>query len=158
MIRLLTLAIIAILSWAAPAHAMERQGPHIVESFFGIFEKSDGAAHDLAKTNTIPLRPGVKFGWVIRLDTQAGIVRWREEYTQPAAPKTWGAQMIGTRGMKRTISADGRTSDIEREERISNGILLGAWEISEGDPPGLHVIRVTLENGETAEFKFLVQE
>ena len=156
MMKTLIFALAAILLCAVPAAA--GPGPQIVESVFGILEDDGTGQQSFRQTHTVPLKPGVKFGWMLRLEPSSGIVRWREEYTQPTAPRSWGPEQIGSRGVKRRISADGRTSVMDREERISGGVIISAWQIAAGDPPGLHIIRVTLENGQNAEFKFLVQE
>ena len=105
-------------------------------------------------TTKVPLKNGQGFGWVIQLETPRNTIRWREELRLPAAPQTWQADE--TNG-KHTMSADRRTSTLEREARVENGFIYNLWQISPGDPPGRYTVRVMIEDLLVSTFEFDVE-
>jgi hypothetical protein len=105
-------------------------------------------------TTKVPLKDGQSFGWVIQLDTQRDLIKWREELRMPAAPKTWQAD---DKSGKHTVSADRKTSILEREARIENGLIYNFWQISPGDPKGRYTMRVMLEGMLVSTFDFDVE-
>jgi hypothetical protein len=102
----------------------------------------------------VPLKDGQGFGWVIQLDTKRETIRWREELRMPAAPQTWQADENG-RG--HSVSADRKTSILEREARLENGLIYNFWQISPGDPKGRYSMRVMIEGMLVSTFDFDVE-
>lgn len=105
-------------------------------------------------TTKVPFRDGQSFGWVIQLDTKRDLIRWREELRLPSAPQTWQAD---EKSGKHTVSADRRTSTLEREARIENGLIYNFWQVSPGDPKGRYTLRLMLEGMLVSTFEFDVE-
>ena len=102
----------------------------------------------------VPFKEGQSFGWVIQLDTKRDRIKWREELKLPAAPQTWQADESAG---KHTVSGDRRTSTLEREARIENGLIYNFWQISSGDPKGRYTMRVMIEGLLVSTFDFDVE-
>lgn len=100
-----------------------------------------GACEGIIETQTIPQSTGQVYGWCIQLKTSQTKVRWREVFTTPSSPGSWG-----TLAKTQTLSADKRTS-------YYNGISeLGAdktffhlWEVSADDPPGHYTFSISVD-------------
>ena len=106
------------------------------------------------RTNKVPLKPGQSFGWVIELQTRKPKIKWREEFTLPAAPQTWGPT---AQQDKRRLSEDKKVSVIEREVEPERGLIFNFWTIAAGDPAGRYTIRVFVEGVRVASFDFDVE-
>lgn len=105
-------------------------------------------------TTKVPFKEGQSFGWVIQLDTKRDMVKWREELRLPSAPQTWQAdEKSGTH----TLSADRKTSILEREAKLENGVIYNFWQVSPGDPKGRYTMRVMLEGMLVSSFEFDVE-
>ena len=102
----------------------------------------------------VPLKDGQGFGWVIRLDAGNDTIKWREELRLPAAPQTWQADEANA---SHTMSADRRTSILEREARIEDGVIYNFWQITPGDPKGRYTMRVMIEGLLVSTFDFEVE-
>jgi len=105
-------------------------------------------------SSKVPLKEGQGFGWVIQLQTPRDTIRWREVLRLPAAPQTWHADEASG---KHTMSADRRTSTLERTARVENGVIYNLWQISPGDPPGRYTVRVMVEDLLVSTFEFDVE-
>jgi len=139
-----------------PAHAAPappaQPSVQIEQAAFGVFTVTADGRVDFKPTKTVPLTPNQEFGWVIGVTTTKPTVRWREEFTVPTPPETWGP----VEG-KHEISADRKVSILEREVTPDRGFLFNSWTISPGDPKGRHVIRVTVEDAPPVVFEFDVE-
>ncbi len=124
----------------------------IEQAAFGVFNLTADGRVDFKPTNTVPLTPNLEFGWVIGVATAKPTVKWREEFTVPTPPETWGPT-VG----KHEISADRKVSILEREVTPEGGFLSNSWIISPGDPKGRHVIKVTVEDAPPVVFEFEVE-
>jgi hypothetical protein len=102
----------------------------------------------------VPLKDGQSFGWVIQLDARKDTIRWREELKLPAAPQTWQADEANA---THTMSADRKTSILEREARIEDGVIYNFWQITPGDPKGRYTMRVMIEGLLVSTFDFDVE-
>lgn len=102
----------------------------------------------------VPFKEGQSFGWVIQLDTRRDTVKWREELRLPAAPQSWQADASSG---KHTVSADRKTSILEREAKVENGLIYNFWQIAPGDPRGRYTMRVMLEGMLVSSFEFDVE-
>lgn len=105
-------------------------------------------------TTKVPFKDGQSFGWVIQLDTKRDVVKWREELRLPSAPQSWQAD---EQSGKHSVSADRKTSILEREARVENGVIFNFWSIAPGDPKGRYTMRVMLEGMLVSTFEFDVE-
>lgn len=122
---------------------------HVVRAEFGLFNASG-----FVPSNRVPLVEGQTYGWRIVLKTNKTKVRWREEFTLPVAPATWGD--AETKGLN-SVSSDKRVSVMEREESSVDGVIVNSWAVVAGDPVGHHVMRVLIDNRYEYIFQFDVQ-
>jgi hypothetical protein len=132
---------------AAVSGVCKADDVNVTRAEFGVFVGSK-----FTPTNKVPLTEGQQYGWRIFVTTGQKAVRIREEFTLPEAPKTWGQPPAGT-----SISADGRTSVIDHDELVIDGLIVHGWAVAKGDPPGAYSIRVDVEGRPAAAFKFDVQ-
>jgi hypothetical protein len=121
----------------------------IEQAAFGVFNQTADGRIDFKPTRTVPLTPNTEFGWVIGVTTTKPTVKWREEFTVPTPPETWGP----VEG-KHEISADRKVSILEREVTPERGFVFNSWTIAPGDPKGHHVIKVTIEDAPPVVFEF----
>ncbi len=136
---------------AAPAPRTE-PSVRIEQSAFGVFDRTADGRTQFRPTKTVPLQPNQEFGWVIGVTTTKPTVKWREEFTVPYPPETWGP----VEG-KHELSADRKVSILEREVTPDRGFLFNAWTIAPGDPKGRHVIKVTVEDAPPVVFEFEIE-
>ncbi len=109
----------------------------VLAADFGLL--GDGDA--LTKTTLVPLVIGQTYGWRVKLKTNRTTIKWREEFTTPTAPASWG-NLAETQ----TISADQRVSVIEGESTLdASKTFSKGWAVHAGDPQGRHTIRLTIE-------------
>lgn len=127
----------------------------ILEAAFGLVKADDDGGHPiLTPTTEVPLVPYQGYGWVIRLRTPRQTVKWREEFTLPAKPTTWGeSDNLNTQ----SVSENGLTSNIEREVSSRQGEISHAWQVAPGDPPGKYVIRIYIDGVLAKTFEFRVE-
>ena len=139
-----------------PAHAAPappgQPSVLIEQAAFGVFTVTADGRVDFKPTRTIPLVPNQEFGWVIGVTTTKPTIKWREEFTVPTPPETWGP----VEG-KHEISADRKVSILEREVTPDRGFLFNSWTIAPGDPKGRHVIKVTIEDAPPVVFEFDIE-
>ena len=128
--------------------------PIVIGGDFGLFNLADSSKPGFVPTASVPLIPNQPYGWIIRLRTDKAKVKWREEFTLPVKPATWGtAEELGTR----SVSEDGRTSVTEREVAPDQGLIFNTWSVAAGDPAGKYVIRVFVEGALAKTFEFEVR-
>lgn len=121
---------------------------------FGLFNFSDPSKPSFVPSALVPLVPDQAYGWIIRIRTDKAKIKWREEFTLPVKPTTWGAaEPVGTR----SVSNDGRTSVTEREVTPDQGLLFNSWSVAPGDPKGIYIIRVFIEGTFAETFEFEVK-
>lgn len=139
---------------AAPPAPVARAQPsvQIEQAAFGLFNRTPDGRIGFKPAKTVPLTPDQSFGWVIGVTTTKPTVRWREEFTVPYPPETWGP-VDG----KHELSADRKVSILEREVTPERGFLFNSWTIAPGDPRGRHVIKVTVEDAPPVVFEFDIE-
>jgi hypothetical protein len=139
---------------AAPPAPVARAQPsvQIEQAAFGLFDRTPDGRIGFRPAKTVPLTPDQPFGWVIGLTTAKSTVKWREEFTVPYPPATWGP-VDG----KHELSADRKVSILEREVTPERGFVFNSWTIAPGDPRGRHVIKVTIEDAPPVVFEFDVE-
>ncbi|WP_146076095.1 hypothetical protein [Caldimonas caldifontis] len=129
-------------------------GYEVVRAEFGIFNQPNSGKPAFVPATVVPLTPNQGYGWIMLLRTTKPKIRWREEFTLPAKPNTWGdPEPLGTR----SVSTDGRTSVTEREVSPDRGLIFNTWAVAPGDPKGRYVIRVFVEGSLVKVFEFDVQ-
>jgi hypothetical protein len=108
--------------------------PDVAEAEVGIWD-SDGVFH---QTDEVALYPGSPFGWRIRVPCTDGPVTVDEELRLPA-PGDWPADP------EMRISTDQRSATLRYQTECRAGWIEKQWSASAGDPPGVWIIRVTVE-------------
>ncbi|SFN48493.1 hypothetical protein SAMN05660284_01602 [Formivibrio citricus] len=159
--RLIALLSLIALVLCGPAVALPlnpTDGPsrvfEVVSADFGLFNSAESGRPLFESVKVVPLTPDQSYGWVILLRTNKPTIKWREEFTLPTKPDTWGApESQGTR----SVSTDGRVSITEREVSPERGIIFNSWAVAPGDPKGRYVIRVFIEGSLAHVFEFDVQ-
>jgi hypothetical protein len=136
---------------AAPPPSTE-PSVQVEQAAFGVFSRTADGRVDFKPTKTVPLKPDQEFGWVIGVTTSRPTVKWREEFTVPYPPETWGP-VDG----KHELSADRKVSTLEREVTPYRGFVYNAWTIAPGDPKGRHVMKVTIEDAPPVVFEFEIE-
>ena len=135
---------VAALAEATPAKT------EVLHAASGVFGRSGDS---FRPTRDVSLAQKDAYGWVIQVRTDKPVIRWREEFTLPARAANWG---VGD-DPQISVADDGRTSVTEREVEAGEGWIANAWEVADGDPKGLYVMRVTVDGGPSREFEFNVQ-
>lgn len=155
----LTAGLVATVSWAVvdglfggprcacPGAADEH--PRVDAALFGVeMPMGDEGGAFFVETDRVPLVTGATFGWRIKLNDDAQVVRLREELELPAAPHIW-------RHTEDTLITSDRTTAVtERALHPSDGWIENAWSFTEGDPAGLYRLRVYLDDELVREFRF----
>jgi hypothetical protein len=126
----------------------------IISAEFGLFNPPDSGKEPFVPTRVVPLTENQSYGWIILLETRKPKIRWREEFTLPSAPSTWGD---GVPDASRAICGNGRVSVMEREVEPEQGRISNSWSVAPGDPRGRYVIRVIIEGNLERVFEFDVQ-
>lgn len=126
----------------------------VVYADFGLFNHPNSGKPPFLPSKVIPLTQYQSYGWVIHLRTDKQKIKWKEEFTLPEKPSTWGGPAVfGTQ----KISTDGRVSVTEREVSPNNGEIFNMWQVAPGDPKGRYTIRVFIEGALVRVFEFDVQ-
>jgi len=159
--RLIFLSMLVCLSWTNTVLASVDETPpapdiEVIHADFGLFNPSPSGGWVLTPSAIVPLRKGQHYGWSILLKTSKPTVKWREEFTLPSSPGTWGNDESPV--VKQTVSQDRLTSVVEVEAIPVEGVIENIWEVAPGDPKGHYMIRVTIEGGNPQVFEFDVQE
>jgi hypothetical protein len=123
----------------------------IVRAEFGLFNPSASGDLVFMPSKTVPLVVQQAYGWRILLKTNKAKIKWREEFTLPVAPVTWG-------DAENLVSKNRRVSVMEREVPPVDGVIFNAWTVAAGDPKGHHLMRVLIDNQYEQVFEFDVQE
>lgn len=150
-----TLFVCAAAYGAASEKPVPQKPFRVLSAEFGLvgpFSFSKGV--DFRRSTKVPLRVGQGYGWIIRLETSSDKIRWREEFTAPVAPESWGGSETNPRVR---ISEDRTAAVYEREEPLEGGVIFHFWQVVAGDPTGRHVIRVFVEGVLVSTFEFNVE-
>jgi len=126
----------------------------IQEARFGLLNTDADGKLSFVPATVVPLKEGQSYAWFVRMKTDKKQVKWREEFTLPAPPQSWGEPEAEG---KRTFSADSRTSVTERVVEPVNGQIYNSWAVVKGDPAGKYSIRVFVEGRLAGVFNFEVR-
>lgn len=160
----LAASLVATVSWAVvdglaggsrcacPGEA-PRDHPRIDAALFGVeMPMGDEGGAFFVETDRVPLVTGATFGWRIKLNDDAPVVRLREELELPAPPRIW-------RHTEDTLITSNRTTAVtERVLHPSDGWIENAWSFTEGDPAGRYTMRVFLDDELVKEFRFFADD
>lgn len=126
----------------------------VVRAEFGLFGAPESDEPAFTPTDVVPHRENQRYGWIVLLKTNKSRIRWREEFTLPSPPGSWGdAEPQGVR----TLSPDRTTAVTEREVTPDQGLIYNAWSVAPGDPVGRHEMRVIIEGAKEIRFEFEVR-
>ncbi len=143
------------LAWGATTAESPTVEPvEIVKAEFGLFNGPESGKPAFVPATIVPLEKDQCYGWIILIKTNKEMVKWREEFTLPAPPETWGE---GQKQGVSTISADKKTCVTEREVKPDQGIIYNIWSVAPGDPKGHYIIRVIVEGKAERTFEFDVK-
>lgn len=111
--------------------------------------------------SVVPLVVGQPYGWRIHVTPPDAFVHWKEEFTLPAVPKTWGGvnpdDSDPPGGKQQMLEKGGKACVSEKDVRAANGTISNFWSVAKGDPPGVYKMRVWV-NGKLAKtFEFQVK-
>jgi hypothetical protein len=151
------LAFAFMLHASAAANAEKALPPtqfRVAKAQFGQLNPPGSPNPGFHPTTKIPLREGQGFGWVIELSAAKDRVRWREEIRLPGVPEEWRVQ---DKDSRHSLSADRRTSILERESRIEDGVIHNFWQLTRGDPKGRYSMRIMIEGMLVSTFEFDVE-
>jgi hypothetical protein len=123
----------------------------IVRSEFGVFSRTE-TQMSFQPATMLNLSDQPEYGWVMQVKTDRPTVHWREEFTLPAPPTSWG-----TEGFNTQVSQDAKTAVTERDVTPANGLILNAWKVAPGDPKGHYTMRVVVDGIAERTFEFDVQ-
>ena len=150
-------ALLLGLAWLAPA-AIAAPAPadiQILQAEFGVFDNSLlSAAPRFRAAATVPRVVDQAYGWRLVLKTTRRQVQVQEELTLPAEPGTWGDP---DPQVQRKTSADGRTATTRLLLQPVDGVISQSWSVAPGDPQGVYVLRVRVENLPERVFRFEVR-
>lgn len=118
------------------------QAPFVEEVLFGYWE-AEPLTSNWVETNRIPARPGLRFGWRIKLKEPYGQhVQITERMIAPASPKTWGELEE-----RYWVSSDRLVATVPNWLKVRDGWLYRAnWMVSEGDPLGSWQLEVQINS------------
>jgi len=161
MTRLASLLVFLCVSWTGTAFALVEETPaspdlEVIRADFGRFDTTPSGSWILTTSTSVPLKVGQHYGWSILLKTSKPAVKWREEFTLPSAPATWGGG--DAPDPRRTVSSDRKTSVLEVEAVPERDTIDHMWEVVPGDPEGHYVIRVTIDGANEQVFEFDVRK
>ena len=114
---------------------------------------------EIRATNRIEYRIGNRYGYRIEFPSDAGTVRLREEFTLPSAAafRTEHSD-TGTRAFHEQTSSDGSKMTREFElDTAAESAYINTFEITEGDPRGLHTIKLWVNGGELRTIEFQIE-
>ncbi len=117
---------------------------------FGVLRVEKGGETTLIPTKKVPFQEGVAYGWRIQLKDYKGEVTWREVLQLPKPPESWATS--NTENF--SLSPDGRAANIQRTDKIKDGLIKNSWTIANGDPMGKHKIEVYIGDRSIATFEF----
>ncbi len=135
---------------AAPAAAEPMQASFVEQLLFGYWA-GEPFASKWCETRDVPARPGLRFGWRIKLRSPHGkYVNVVERLMAPQPPATWGP--LETR---RLVSADRVVATSPNSLRVRDDWIQRAnWMVSEGDPPGTYQFEVQINGRMAARVTF----
>ena len=113
-------------------------------SFYTILSQSDGSVA-IAHLPRVPNLPGQAcYGWRAKVSLSKEVFRFKEVFSLPAAPETWGGEDDPYAANE--ITQDRMTSITEKFETPQNGSIGHEWCVAEGDPLGKYSMEVHVDD------------
>ena len=123
----------------------------VTNSLFGTWQSDDKFGESFIQTGRVPLIKGQLFGWFLVLNTSRGTVKFREEFRLPHAPETWGSAETDL------ISEERQMMITEEEVQPDKDNVIGhSWGVAEGDPEGLYMMNIFIDDQLIETFIFWV--
>ena len=123
----------------------------VTNSIFGTWQSDDKPGESFIQTGRVPLIKGQSYGWFLALNTSRGTVTFREEFRFPHAPETWDPDETDL------ISEQGQMMITEEEVQPDKDNVIGhSWSVAEGDPEGLYIMNIFVEDEFVETFIFWV--
>jgi hypothetical protein len=148
----LTIAAIFIGALLAGCDSTEPPPVDVLYATRGIFTPDENNDLKYTATNIVPLQPGQRYGWYVRLRTNREKIRFVEE-VEMAGPTTWPEARSGF-----TVSEDKRSARVEREIDSARGYVSTVWVLNADDPEGPVKIKVTIEGKVFRNFDFVLKK
>ncbi|NLH49229.1 MAG: hypothetical protein GX444_11580 [Myxococcales bacterium] len=128
------------------------QAPFVEALLFGYWE-AEPYTSNWVETRDIPQRPGLLFGWRMKLKEPYGkYVRIIERLTAPTGPQTWGPLE-----RRHLVSSDHQVATVPNSLKVREGwIQRSNWMISEGDPLGDYQMEIQVNGRMAMRFVFKV--
>ena len=127
--------------------------------FVQLFAPSDGSSviSQEFETTVVPLVPHRScYGWRIKVAPSITLIRFREEFTLPSAPKFWSDE--NNEFATNKIIDERRTSVTNRFITPDKGWVEHAWCVVEGDPEGEYSMKVHFNDQFIKQFVFEVRK
>jgi hypothetical protein len=134
-----------------PAPIKISDGLTITHLGTGVFENEPKTGSILFRpADEVPLKPGLGFGWVMKVDSTESAVQVVEKFTLPKANGSWSVDPDSTQ-----ISDDGLTATTTEEHQFWD-FIWRVWTLENGDPDGPHSFGLKVAGKEVPELKFKI--
>jgi hypothetical protein len=123
-----------------------------VESIqMGVLENQDNNL--FTATQNIPLVEKTAYGWRMQLNVKNRKINWREVYSIPSPPKSWGIA-DSTNYIK--VHSNRMQSESKQSTFTSHGVVDNYWVVLPGDPVGDQSMQVFVEGVFVCQLNFVV--
>jgi hypothetical protein len=117
----------------------------------GVFEKEPNSGSMFFRPTTeVPLKTGLGFGWVMKVDSNDTSTQVVETFKLPRRNGTWSVDPNTT-----VVSDDGLTATTTEEHTFWD-FLWRVWTLEDGDPDGAHSFGLKVAGKSVAELKFQI--
>ena len=117
----------------------------------GVFEKEAKTGSMLFRPgDEVPLKTGLGFGWVMKVDSTENSVQVVEKFTLPKPNGKWSVDPDTT-----SVSDDGLTATTTEDHGFWD-FIWRVWTLEEGDPDGPHSFTLKIAGKVVAELKFKI--
>jgi hypothetical protein len=127
----------------------------VLKSLFLVSVKNNDGQWVTKKSRIVPLVPNRScYRWAIRTNSSKALVKFKEVFELPIAPKIWGGAENEFKTSRTTNQR--KTAVTERFFTLKNGWVENSWCVADGDPEGRYKIDVWLDGKFASTFKFKV--
>jgi hypothetical protein len=130
----------------------------VMKAEFGVYSKDANGKFELTPTKVVPRKLGQSYAWVIRYRGNQEEIRFHEVIVLEKKTK-WGVSSKegDVQKVKFEEILDGRGLVVTRTIK-NDGLLAGAWSISQEDSAGKASIRVFIGKKLIKEFNFEIKD
>jgi len=122
--------------------------------FYFTIDINDEETIELHDTIVPNVPDDVCYWWRLKLDDRKSLVQYTEEFILPFEPNIWSDE-DNTYATNR-ISRDRKTSIKKEFAAPKDGWIKNSWCIAEGDPNGLHTMKISVDDKLMGEVNFEV--